>query len=680
MTRKCLAIGVSTVEPIDGEADLFPYLDGAIIAAQTMGNWAIKAGFLPADVRVLVDEKDVTVTDQDVINALSELLPGGKVTEHLIISFAGHGVTGINDDFTYWLLNDSLKNGYQIFVEDMRRELYGYGIQHLSIFSDACRAIANVPALRNLRPRPGVSRRNGPTSDDVQVDRFNACQDTTSAFMVKESGSAAPGKCIFSGVVADALWGREKLAFNGASVDSGSLGRFVRKSAQERAATYNLVLKAGGSLSFDPVIYLSQDNLPIAPNPDPHPWPPSAQLPGAAAAAPAGAGTSTAFEQVLTDTVSRKKILGESFAKSLPAIDLNTSFPGLPASARLVVEDLAATREFVATRQLDPETLASLQNVIDQKVGHLEGLATKEEAKNREASTIRSNFELVVSGQVAEESNLFVAGGGIKQLWSDDTLTPTLGGAKHQAFRMPNPLDGGHGNAGTQAVLEFGDGVFAPVWIYPQLCAVVIRDEEGVTGIAYFRPSKIDKYYEYSYRKTIDAIAAMASGSLSVEEVTAIATSLRHDKHLNPAFGSLAAYCYDVVGDLGNIRRMAYFYVMNGQAIPYDIVLMGMIHSHGGTAYVPAVAKRKSSDLELPIWATESTPATEGSIAGRCPWLRQGWDYLAVPVDVERPLVGDLVSFRAGLKHSNFTSLDRDHGMALVQQWRLKGVATEKGQ
>ena len=549
----------------------------------------------------------------------------------------------------------------------MRRELYGYGIKHLSIFSDACRAVASVPALRNLRPRPGVSRRNGPTSDDVQVYRFNACQDTTSAFMVKENGSAAPGKCIFSGVVADALWGREVLAFNGANdIDSGSLGRFVRKSAQERAATYNLVLKPGGSLAFDPVVYLSKDILPIAPDPDPHPWPRVTRP--SQVAAPASADTSRAFEKVLTDEVWRKKILGEKFAASLPGIDLNTSLPELPESARSVLDELAAAREIVANRDLDPETLGGIQRVIDQKVGYLVA-ATKEAAKFFNTRDIHFNFHRAHLEGIAEGSSLFVANGTLAQLWSDHPLESTGSGVRRREFR----ITGDRNRAGTQMVLEFDDGVFAPVWIYPQFCAVVIRDNEGVAVIAYVRPNGDNIYLEKSYFDTVRAIETLTSGSLSVDRINSIATSLRYEKHLNPVLGSLAAYCYDVVGDLSNIRRMAYFYVVNDQAIPYDIVLMGMIPSGDGMAHVPAVAKQKSSSLELPIWTTTSTAAKKGAIAGRCPWLRQGWDYLAAPEDVERPLVGNLVFFRAGLTQSNFTSFDRGHGTALVKEWLLKG-------
>jgi hypothetical protein len=227
MSRKCLAIGVSSVEPVDDATEEFPYLDGAVVAAETIGQWALHSGFAKSDVLVLTDKGSNRVTDRSLQDAFDKLLPVGSAVDHFVLAFTGHGLTGINDDTTYWLLSDSLDQGYKIFVEDMRRQLYAYGIQHLTIFSDACRAIANSRDLRDLLPRPGVRKRHQPPVPDIEVARFNACQDTTSAFMVRVPGAAAPGKCIFSGVLAEALWGLVPSAFDGSTIDSSSLGRGV---------------------------------------------------------------------------------------------------------------------------------------------------------------------------------------------------------------------------------------------------------------------------------------------------------------------------------------------------------------------------------------------------------------------------------------------------------------------
>ena len=106
-----------------------------------------------------------------------------------------------------------------------------------------------------------------PPPVDLEVARFNACQDATSAFMVKVPGAAAPGKCIFSGVLADALWGRVPAAFDGTVIDSSSLGRGLRAAAKERATLYNLTLVPGGSAFFDKVIYFDEASPPLPPDP-----------------------------------------------------------------------------------------------------------------------------------------------------------------------------------------------------------------------------------------------------------------------------------------------------------------------------------------------------------------------------------------------------------------------------
>jgi hypothetical protein len=142
----------------------------------------------------------------------------------------------------------------------------------------------------------------------------------------------------------------------------------------------------------------------------------------------------------------------------------------------------------------------------------------------------------------------------------------------------------------------------------------------------------------------------------------------------------IAAYLYDVIGDLDSIRRMAYFYTLNNQPIPYDIAFMGMIPTErlgDGQllAHVPAVPERtkRHQDREpLPSWVTRNTPAAGGLVAGRCPWLKQGWDHAASPEEVELPMVDGLAAERRHLKPSNFTVLNASGGQGLIQRWGLK--------
>lgn len=665
MSRKCLAIGVSSVEPVDAAADEFPYLDGAVVAAETIGQWALHSGFAASDVVVLTDKGANRITDRSLQDAFDQLVPAGTPVDHFVLAFTGHGLTGINDDTTYWLLNDSLDQGYNIFVEELRRQLYAYGIQHLTIFSDACRAIANSRDLRGLLPRPGVRKRHQPPVADIEVARFNACQDATSAFMVRVPGAAAPGKCIFSGVLAEALWGRVPAAFDGSVVDSSSLGRGLRAAAKERATQYNLTLVPGGSAFFDKVVYFDQATPPLPPDPDLSPWPPTegAQAASAGAVA-AGAKLPVApnvFKSVLENVAIRTTILGPSFGVSHPDIDTTRAFPGLPKIAKPLVESVSLARQRLASRNVSKPSRKVLSDQVADQLKRLEGLAAGE-ARKKKANTLRASLERAAMPSRDAHVRL-VINGTVKQIWSAMPLRLLGRGLRPTEFSPSKPTDEG------LLMIEFADGLFAPVWLYRDLVCTLLRDGDGVAAISYREVNSDNTGTHVAAR----AISRLVTGDLSAEDVDNLATELRHEKHVNPIFGAIAAYCYDVIGDLNSIRRMAAYYGKKNQATPYDIVFMGMVKNDGAMAHVSSVpVDRRRREGDGPIWLMAGTQAVDVRIAGRCPWLRQGWDFLAAPEDAELPLVDGLNRFRAHLTRSVFTTLDKDGGRALAEKWQMK--------
>lgn len=210
---------------------------------------------------------------------------------------------------------------------------------------------------------------------------------------------------------------------------------------------------------------------------------------------------------------------------------------------------------------------------------------------------------------------------------------------------------------------------FAPVYCYPDLVCTMLRDKDGVAALSYREIYGTERETEIG----ADAVGRLVTGDLSVAEVDELATELRYEKHVNPVFGAIAAYCYDLTGDLDSIRRMAFYYGDRGQAIPFDIVFMGMIENDSFIAHVPEVPEdERRRPGEPPRWLSERTPSVEGRIAGRCPLLRQGWDFLAAPEDVELPLVDQLGSFRGELTVSAFTTLKQRGGRALAERWHLR--------
>lgn len=666
MSFKCIAIGVGQVEEVEEGGTEFPFLDGAWLAAETIGRWAISAGAEHDNVIVLTDRKQ-PVIDTDLRNAFDRLLPAGQVTDHLVVAFAGHGLTGISDDVTYWLLSDSLTQGYNIFVEDLRREIMAYGVRHLTIVSDACRAIANVKDLRDLRARPGVTRRQLPTMPGFSVVRYNACGDTQKSFMVKTQGSAALGKCIFSGVLTEALWGQIPECFNGSVIDNMSLGLGLASAVADRARTYDLELSPGGSSGFARIVYYDSARPPAPPNPALEAWPAVAKPAMIVPLAPApeilpGLDSAQVFKKVLSNATVRRKILGKDFGDAHPDIDTSMEFPGLPEAAEPMIADVAWSRSLLGDSKLIGKQSEALRTAVAASLKEIEIMAAAE-ARTRAAERITAQVKRLETAKFSAGVNLLVLG-SVKQVWAP---SPTVRLDRDKNGRVdlliPPKADG------QQLLIEFDNGLFAPFVPYPDLVGMMVCDAVGIQAVNYstVHAHRIDTV------NTAHIISELRTGKLNAQMIDQQAIELRQYKHVNPVFGAIAAHCYDVIGDFNSARRMAFYYAMNGQPAPYDVVFMAMLENDGETAAVLAVeADSHRQNAGLPEWLVGATYATSVNIGGRCPWLRQGWDFMSAPEDVEKAMVGNLGALRGYLKPAPFTTLDTMGGEALVQIWGLQ--------
>ena len=103
-------------------------------------------------------------------------------------------------------------------------------------------------------------------------DRFVTCQDGQLGFMVSEPNSAKPGKCIFSGVIIDVLWGIEPAAIENGVITTATFGVCVRERTAQRAKDYHLKLYP--QCSVDPqAVVLYDAAKPPQPKPELQPWP-----------------------------------------------------------------------------------------------------------------------------------------------------------------------------------------------------------------------------------------------------------------------------------------------------------------------------------------------------------------------------------------------------------------------
>jgi hypothetical protein len=664
--RVCLAIGVSSVTPREGEELRFAYLDGAPLAAEAMGQWALRSGFGADNVRVVTDEspadgQPTPVTSARLQAAVDALFPANEgPTDHVILSFCGHGLTA-DVNSTFWLLSDAILNRYRVNVQDFTSELLTFGIKRLSLISDACRDAPRDLDLMRLESRRAIDGRRTRLATSMS-DRLAACQDGQRAYMVVDPTGAAPGKCILSGVVLDVLWGHESAAFHDNVIDTHSFGRITRDRASQRATSYGYTLHPECLVDPTPEV-LVDGNAPPQPPFDLPPWPASSH--GTSMGNIRGASAielpSTALlDELRTKKSSRDALLGHDFGTSHPGLGRPTDILDLPDDSSGLVETVVNLRA---------EPYASKVAVdLASTISALEGKAASE-TKAAAARSVSAVLDDPRIRQTKPDVNLIVSGGKVRHLWADDHLSSTRI-VDTDPYAQIDISTAGHGS---QLVVEFDDGVFVPVYLYPSLRSIVVRGPHGMVAVAYAKSEDPSVLTESAM--TIDELTR---GTLDSTKIERLAARIRHGKHENPVLGAVAAHLYRLLSDFDNLRRMAYYYVAHHQPIPFDIVLLGQMDVHaepgGYVASVPAVPKSKHehpAHNPLPDYVSRATPAVTGRVAGRSPWLTIGWDYSLREAFADRAYA----EFRGdpGLcRPSIFTSFSAELGERLVRAWKLK--------
>lgn len=666
--RACLAIGVGTVDPpTPGSALKFGYLSGAPIAARNLGAWALGAGFGDANVRVVtddyVDNKPNPVTCARVQAAVDELFPrNAEPVSHFILSFCGHGLTDENVKAVSWLFSDSLVQKYRVKADRFYSELLLRGIERLTLISDACREAPKDADLQRLDSVRGIVLQ-GKQVDSPRFDLLVACQDTQLGFMVAERNNPGkPGKCVFSGVLADALWGNEPLAFDGDRITVGSLGYCLQERTPKVAERYRLKLFPECEVNPAPAVLYDKAAAPTGP-PVLQDWPALAQsstmgmVDDAAAPDPG-----EALARFNTDPDFRAEMLGDRLATR----SAGAEFAGLPKASARAVGRLAALRTDRAGRR--PK--ASRLDLERGLAGRLAADAAKA-ARTKASGDVGRSLSQLRTPEEEGRSNLIVAEAGAT-LWARHNAEPGSRTRAREGFRAPESP------AGAPNLVELRDGRFVPWVPYDGLYTVMKRSRLGEIFQAYGRP---EPGMSASFKAGGQALADFASGKIKPRDVGKFAADLRQSKHLDPGLGVISAYLYRAVADFDNIRRMAFYYVRNSQPVPFDIVLLGemkVTRKAGGgfTVHVPEVRQGKKKEARgLPTYAFQSTPKAEGTVAGWCPWLGLGWDYVREPREDWAVLVDGLGDLARNVHRNGFTWFPKQQGRMLAKQWGL-GAST----
>jgi hypothetical protein len=269
-------------------------------------------------------------------------------------------------------------------------------------------------------------------------------------------------------------------------------------------------------------------------------------------------------------------------------------------------------------------------------------------------------------------SGFAVEGMPVKAVWTTKDVFARPDGPG--AWWQVGQFSGGLLDHPSPMLVEFVDGLFAAAVMMPNFIATILRDPRGVTALIY---REIHMQREVA-SATENAIVEMEQGALRADRATDLAVELRQGKHFDPVRGVLSAYLYDSIGDAESIRRMARFYISEGQPIPYDIALLadlkGELHDGVLWAQVPAVAMREPrTEAERQFtWTYTATTEGKGVVGGLWPWMRQGWTFLDDPADDGSTLVlPGLVQLRDRLVPARFATLDPEGGQALAQRFGL---------
>lgn len=688
-----MAIGVGDTVGVDG------FLDGAVVAAEEFYSWSQAAGY---QCELLTDN---TAPDGPTLaaitDALGRLLPFGSETERLILFFAGHGLTGVSGTTgATWLPKDWQARNACIGVDVLRKRLPKFGVRQIAIFSDACRVIAVTDEMRELDVRGLLEQGHANPDRPPDLDKFMAAQDGRAAFM-KPGSDGAPSRCIFSGVLMEGLWGGATSKRNANLVISGSLRDFLKREVPKRARFYDQDLQPEASAEFpeEQDIYVDLTD-PQQPKPVLPPWPPKMSIQLAEVAATQIEAPQPATGKSVTDIVGPmlSSVLGGMLPEQLNTTIFSSSGIGksLAETAADAIGKLAAEKfdrtpdgrvspSIKAIESLEPAELDALARALQENATPLADAGRKvldwamAEAKaaleKRKAETQVNLREAVVRDMLGqtddlnyEDGNVIIVGQQVRAIWGPQGYTAKRNGKS--AWQVHNTNQ----RRSAQFLLEIESGDFASCPVMDNMVTRLMIGTDGTAAMVLNSRWELDPAVQrQQIAMTEEIVVQLYSGRLARDVTFDRAVDLRMMKHANPVLGVISAYLYDSVGDRDSIRRMAWFYVEHGQAIPYDIALLAELPVLGIDdgqlrVEVPETESREANtDSELVHeWTTRATPKAEGLVAGRWPWLRQGWPYVADPSEAERLMTSGVEPALKGLLSAPFTTMNADAGQALI--------------
>lgn len=511
MRTALVAIGV------DKTASAFPKLNAAALGARQMADWA-KQRKIPC--ALLTDQGGNRVRHADVYDAVNRFVQEG-VYDQLILYFSGHGVL-MAPDCEAWLLSGAPDNPNEaINVAGSIANARTCGIEHIVVYSDACRSIPTQ--WRSAMLTPGtVFPVLQPRDPAPEIDAFYATLPGNPAFEVPPDQASKAYRGLLTDCLIKALDGQiADVIVDQAShrvVPARPLKLYLTRAIPDAAAKVS--------------VKLSQ-------NPD--------------------ARVESALPKYLSE-------LGRNAGKPEGAISNDVAVADLPLGLKRTIREMQervlvpwGRRPVSLAKIADPENVAASMDRILY-------------AKGQTSFEMRTGF--TVRG--TDVKSALITGTNC-DVFSEGNVAQVLVHDDYENLVRP-----WHNYAKRTAFIRFADDSGVVLAVLPGYVGTVIVEDGQVATVNYTPTRGARTYREYEVvadqleqRRAFVAVAAR-NGTFRLDKAKHAADYLRVLKKVDPTLGIYAAYAYAQVGNLSGVRSVFHYMMNEPEPVPFDVAMLAL--------------------------------------------------------------------------------------------------------
>lgn len=329
-------------------------------------------------------------------------------------------------------------------------------------------------------------------------------------------------------------------------------------------------------------------------------------------------------------------------------------FPSITPSWRAPNDEYADfPRDYDAVKGIIGDTVAR-RRVLSWIPGAESVALTVRRARRAKATARVAQGEIDRKQRVKERTEAFQANRGRESFETHQGLTIVGANIANIAVRSGAQVDlfqegglwhvRGYGTP-LSVALRTDKKFWIAATLLPEFIGTLVVGKSGVESVNYAPPR--GNVYEREMNLKSEKIVAEWNALLSVarrttpRELEAFADEAREMKHINPAFGVLAAYAYERGGRIDEVASIAWYFAHRNEFVPFDVI--SLLSAYGDPA---------------DMINAHGVPPPKITVAGGFPMLTQGWSML----DTESGAKPELVKLRAGLMDSVWTAFDTDIG------------------